>query len=258
MDPAIVQSDWFDGTGAEIRSLGYYNSPDEIDVWALIVDRYFDREFRSRAWKPDQLDTGYLCYNRKPHWHRMRLFRDLQARGCIDQGIVTMGHESGQALARLLDDVSPTDIAPNPGTEQYGIVNDIMSLGPMQNWDRCFLDVVTETVFDVDSAWFVSEKIYKPVVGNRPFLVYAANGASGWLRHIGIEPYIRDFQDISDLDLAEPVNLAPFLAILASQGSAYYAHKYLQLSEKIQHNNCCFRDHVHRMRHKVTRGIQPV
>lgn len=258
MDPAIVQSDWFHDTGAEVRCVGYYPTPDEIDIWALIVDRYFDTRHQSRTWSPVQLDTPFLCYNRKPHWHRMRLYKDLQTQGCIDKGVVTMGHQSGQPLARLVDDVCPTDIAPNPGVEQYGIVNDIMSLGPGDTWDRCFLNVVTETVFDVDKDWFVSEKIYKPIVGARPFVVYAPQGAARWLTHIGIESYLDDFRDISDLDLQEPRNIAPFLAILSQQGADYYQHKYQELRSKIHHNQACFRTHVACTHNKIHQGIQPV
>jgi len=257
MDPAIVKSDWFDGTGAEIRSVGYYKGQDEIDVWALIVDRYFDRTLENKIeqWHCSMLDTAFLCYNRKPHWHRRKLFNQLTELNCVQQGILTMGHESGIPTVGLRNDVTACDIAPNPGNEQYGIVNDIMSLGPQNIWNRCFLNVVTETVFDVDTEWFVSEKIYKPIIGNRPFLVYAPNGAQSWLRHIGIEPYTLDFSDISDLDIQQEKNIAPFLRCLAMQGSSYYCDKYLALQDKIKYNRNQFRKHVTNSWNKVKAGL---
>lgn len=252
MDPAIPQKDWFSDTGSIVRCTGYYPGPDEIDIWALIVNQYFDR---NRSVEHDQIDTAFLCYNRKPHHHRRALVARLQAAGCVSKGVVTLGHESGQAQFQLDHDVSGSDIAPNPGMDQYGIANDIMSLGPQQIWNRCFLNIVTETVFDVDQQWFVSEKIYKPILGLRPFLVYAPGGAQKWLDHIGLHNFMQDFQDITDLDLSDPASCAPFLKTLCDQGPDYLRRKYIALQDKIMHNREIFDDHVSRTLNKISRGI---
>jgi hypothetical protein len=254
VDAAIAQPDWFQDLPIQVRCLGYYRGADEIDAWALILDQYCTLHENSTLMP--RLDTAFLCYNRKPHKHRVRLFEQLRSQDCLQHGIVTLGHESGTPIASLEHDVTPSDIAPNPGTEQYGIVNDIMSLGPESIWNRCFLNVVTETVFDVDTTWFVSEKIYKPIIGYRPFLVYAPQGACGWLQHIGIEPYLHDFSDISDLDLAHESNIAPFLSVLCNQGPAYYQSKYMTLRGKIEHNRNQFMRHLHHTRAKLHQGIQ--
>ena len=113
---------------------------------------------------------------------------------------------------------------------------------------------MTETVFDVDREWFVSEKIYKPVIGSRPFLVHAPNGAQAWLAHVGIESYVADFRDISDRDPADPGQLAAFLVDLVQQSPAYFQHKYLALQEKITYNQSMFQAHVDRTWHKINQG----
>jgi hypothetical protein len=253
MDPAILRESWFDDLDAEICAIGYYQGPHELDVWSLIVDRYFDPP--RRLTPEPNLTTAFLCLNRKPHWHRRRLVSRLEHLGLIHHGVVTLGSDSGQPVLAMPTDVEPTQIAPNPGPEQYGIINDIMSLGPMEVWNRCFLNVVTETVFDVDQEWFVSEKIYKPVIGLRPFLVYAPNGAGRWLQHLGMETYCDDFRDITDLDLGEPDNIPPFLAVLAAQGSQYWQHKYQCLKPKMQHNLQAFQNHIQHTWQRVGLGI---
>jgi len=253
MDPAILQPSWFQGLADQIYCIGYYKGAGEIDLWAMIMHEYFQHD--PALTTGQQIIRPFLCYNRKPHWHRVRLVDQLRADGCETSGVVTLGDASGKAQMALPHDVTPSCIAPNPGTEQYGIGNDIMSLGNIEIWNQCLLNVVTETVYDVDNAWFVSEKIYKPLVGLRPFLVYAPNGASAWLQHIGVEPYMRDFADISDLDLADPACMAPFLKVLCQQTSGYLQQKYRDLLPKILHNRHQFDLHVEHTRQKILDGV---
>jgi hypothetical protein len=114
---------------------------------------------------------------------------------------------------------------------------------------------VTETVFDVDKKYFVSEKIFKPILGQRPFLVYAAGGAEQWLTQQGFEPYLDDFCDVTDLDLRRDRNIVPFLSILCAQGSAYWKRKYLDLLPKIQYNLQRFNEFVAEQRKRIQQGI---
>lgn len=248
MDPAIPQKEWFDDR--EIWGMGYYKGHHEIDVWALIMDRFFQRPQHDHP----VLDTAFMCLNRKPHWHRRQLYDRLQGLDLLPYGVVTLGSTSGQAVRALDSDVEGSPLAPNPGVDQYGIVNDIMTLGPMLQWQRCFLNVVTETVFDVDHTWFVSEKIYKPVVGLRPFLVYAPNGAGQWLDHVGLENYAEDFRDISDSDANDPDQLPALLRSLCDQSPRYYQSKYLALMPKMLHNRDMFDRHVRRTWDRVNKG----
>jgi hypothetical protein len=255
MDPAIPRPHWFSDLGCEVRSIGYYPGPDELDVWALIMHRYFDKVMD--LGQVTDITTAFLCLNRKPHWHRRRAVSQLRHWGCVEQGVVTLGQTTGKAELALEHDVLASTIAPNPGPEQYGIVNDIMSLGPPEVWQRCFMNLVTETVYDVDREWFVSEKIYKPVVGMRPFLVYAPNGATSWIRHVGLEDYTGDFGDICDLDLTSPDNLAPFVKVLCDQPVSYLRKKYLDLWPKVCHNLDKFKHHVRQTQQRLDRAISP-
>ena len=130
-----------------------------------------------------------------------------------------------------------------------------MSLGDTSNWCRSFLNVITETTWDINNSGFVSEKIYKPIVGCRPFLVYDPDGATQWLTHRGFEPYTQDFRDISDLDLTNPDNLAAFLEVLCAQPRAYWQKKFLDLQSKIMYNKQHFADYIRDQRQIIEKGI---
>lgn len=255
VDASIPQPEQFADLGCEVRSVGCYPGQDYIDYWSLVVDRYMclpDLDLLDTS----EIDTAFMCLNRKPHWHRVRLYQQIEAAGLLDYGLVSLGGDNGPALRLLPEDSGGTDIAPNGGPEQNGIANDIASLGHPRNWSRHFLNVVTETEYDISGRMFVTEKIYKPIVGCRPFLVYAQDGAQDWLKQHGFESYADDFQDITDLELRRPDNIVPFLKTLVDQGHDYWRHKLQTLRGKICYNKDHFSRHVAAQKQKIQKGIE--
>ena len=55
-------------------------------------------------------------------------------------------------------------------------------------WQRCFLHVVNETVF-YQSKLHLTEKIFKPIVAKRPFVLVAAPGNLAYLRSYGFRTF---------------------------------------------------------------------
>ena len=219
LDFAIPTDAWFKKIPAEVIKIGYYLGKGEIDYWALFLDQYFTSQSTIESVHVDQ---PFMCLNRKPHEHRIRLYQQLQQHNLNTCGLVSMGSTDGVAIQSLDSDTSFSILAPNSDLNHYGIPNDIATLGNLKNWNRSFLSIITETVYNINQQHFVSEKIYKPILGMRPFLVYATDCGYKWLNDRGFEPYHYDFADISDLDLTVPDNIVPFLAILCQQGSGYW------------------------------------
>jgi hypothetical protein len=250
IDAPIPAPDWFAEFGRPVIAIGSTPGPHHVSLWAEVAARYI---------RPDAehaIDLPFMCLNRKPHWHRVRIYQQLSAANLLDQGLVSMGGSVKLGAVRTLPEtVAANDSAPNGSQDHNGIANDITSLGDLSNWRRHFLNVVTETVFDVDAKYFVSEKIFKPMLGHRPFLVYAAGGAEQWLTQQGFEPYLDDFHDITDLDLRQADNIVPFLSSLSAQGSAYWKQKYLDLLPKIQYNLDRFNEFVAEQRQRIQQGI---
>ena len=249
LDCAIPQPQWFESLDCEVRGVGYYCGADEIDYWALISNQNMKVDNVTA-----DIDTAYMCLNRKPHWHRMKLYNALDNLGLLDHGIVSMGGEHGQWLRLLPEDAGISDLAPNAGNEQYGIANDIMSLGHTKNWQRHFLNIVTETIYNIGQDRFVTEKIYKPIVGERAFLVYA-QGASQWLKEHGFATFDDDFDDITSLNLSTPDHIPEFLLALVQQGPNYWKAKHIALRDKIQYNKVRFQEYVKQTQQKISQGI---
>jgi hypothetical protein len=246
LDAAIPQADWFD---IPTRSIGYYTGPDFIDYWALMVDKFFPPPPQT-----NQVDTAYMCLNRKPHWHRRWLYQQLSSRNLLDQGFVSMGGNMSTAVSNLTCDPCVANLAPNTDTQQHGIVNDIASLGDPILWSRHLINIVTETVFDIANTNFVSEKIYKPIQGGKPFLVYASDGALPWLHTRGFETYEKDFSDICNLDLSNPDNIPEFLDLLCAEPQTYLQSKSIDLHQKTLYNQNQFASYVKNIKQKINQG----
>jgi hypothetical protein len=253
LDAPIPQPDWFNSVCNHVDGVGYYPGSGHIDFWALLANKHLVPPTDVTA---DYIDTAYMCLNRKPHWHRRQLYQRLTTMNLLDQGLVSMGID-GDTPARIIpnDNNAECDIAPHIGRDQYGISNDIVSIGNLHNWRRCFINIVTETEFDINRTYFVSEKIYKPIIGQKPFLVHAADGAHAWLTDRGFLPYTADFTEITDLDLCVANNIPEFLSALCKQPKSYWQHKTVQLQEKITYNKQQFLKYVHQQTQHILNGI---
>lgn len=254
LDAAIIDETWFESFDSEIFKVGYYRGDHTIDFWAMAVKIYFQWPEYDLL-RSDLIDRAYMCLNRKPHWHRIKLYESLITTDVLQHGLVSMGSNQGTARHLLQQDQGMSELAPNSDGGQNGIANDIMSLGHPGNWQRHFVNIVTETWWDLEKTYFVSEKIYKPIIGHRPFLVYAKDGAIDWLTARGFEHYCRDFTDITDLDLTVPDNIPKFLQVLCAMPASYYQSKFVALREKILYNNNNFNRYVDSINSKITKGI---
>ena len=252
LDATNITAGDFKSVCPNVLEVGYFNSDHNIDFWAIMVNEYFhsaDGDHR----KPIH---PFICLNRKPHAHRLQLIKNLYCKKLIHRGLISLGANNCFPTLSLPNDDSAKSPAPDKDSNQLGIPNDIASLGSLTNWHNSLLNIVTETVYDIEQVNFVSEKIYKPIWGMRPFLVYAPNGAANWLAQRGFEPYTTDWADIYTGDLHDPVNIPEFLAVLCEQSTVYFESKLLALWPKIQHNKQNFLRYTSQNLSKINQGIK--
>jgi hypothetical protein len=255
LDAAIPQPDWYVSFGRPVTGIGYYQGLGAIDFCALFVDKFLDVngfDLHNSA----LIDTAYMCLMRKPHGHRKQLFWKFKQADLLKHGLVSMGSVDGQPWASLPEDTESDNLAPNAAVSHYGVPNDIVSLGHKNNWHRHFVNVVAETFYDINRNNFVSEKIYKPIVGGRPFVVFDPDGGQHWLTSRGFEPYARDFGDICDLDVYDPEHVVRFLQILSKQPAGYWRAKFVDLLPKIQYNQQRFKKYASEQHQIIEQGIQ--
>jgi hypothetical protein len=146
-----------------------------LDFWAMVCDLNFQAYTNSEL----QLRPGarkFMCLNRKPHAHRRILVQYLEQ--VKEQGYLTTG-----ANLALTD----------ANTGDYLVPNDVYTLGDIATWQDAYLNIVTETTFN-NTDFFISEKTWKPVIGQRPFFVYGQPQLREYLRQQGFDT----FEDIVD------------------------------------------------------------
>ncbi len=232
-----------------VIKVGYYPHDGVwIDLHAMLVEKYFKID-SNIDYTEKNIDTAFMCLNGKPHPHREQLVKSLIDCDLVESNLVTFsGSQTVPALT-----------IPENYTKKEGINSDpfdAMTLGDINNWNRHFLNIVTETVWDVEADGFWSEKIFKPIIGKRPFLVYAPAGATNMLTKHGFEHYCNDFTDITDLDLTNPDNIPDFLVQLNQQGKWYLKYKLGELQEKIDYNHSRFYRYVKNQKTMIQHGYK--
>jgi hypothetical protein len=142
----------------------------------------------------------YMCLNRKPHWHRIKLVKSLKDSGLLEKGYVSLGKDPGvdeyyglNVPILLKEDVMNEEGDSTTWGDVGGITNDITSLGSEYYWNSHFLNVVTET--STFSDVFLSEKIFKPIIGRRPFILLGDVRAYEVLHEWGIDTFDDLFGD---------------------------------------------------------------
>jgi hypothetical protein len=176
-----------------------------LDFWAMVCDLYF------HAYTDDELTVAsgarkYICLNRKPHPHRIRLVDQLKSHKVFDQGYVSLGLPGADAIVidtEFSHDQGIADEYGNIGVEEKfvssKIRNDIFSLGNLNVWQNSYLCLVTETEFtnpNLDN-FFTSEKTFKPILGMRPFFVYGQPKLREYLKAQGFDI----FEDLFDYSI---------------------------------------------------------
>lgn len=178
-----------------------------LDFWAMVCDLYF-KHYTDQEVFVQNGAKKFICLNRKPHPHRVRLVEQLQISNVFNDGYVSLGLPGSGAITVDTDfqeSQGITDEHGNIGTDETfvsnKIKNDIFSLGDLNVWNDSYLCLVTETNFvsGDPNDFFMSEKTWKPVLGYRPFFVYGQPKLRHYLKDQGFDI----FEDIFDYSIAE-------------------------------------------------------
>lgn len=172
-----------------ILCAGHINGKIQFQFWPLAVQQFFT-QYKNQDLIGD-LTQLYVCYNRKPHDHRIELYESFKKHNLLDQGTYTLGSEKGLGISYTNNDFSGADAFPVFGTH-YGVPNDLMSLGNMDVWRSSALCIVNETIYGPNTVQgfpFLTEKTFKPIVGMKPFIILGPDGAVEYLEQHGFKTY---------------------------------------------------------------------
>jgi hypothetical protein len=186
VDPGVKPAE----TNDRILVLG----PSDFWYWLHILAR----EFRHALCDLENVTYKALCYQRKPHLHRLHLYDCLSD---LPDIFITCGtRDYDTSMAHNVPDYKEIYDVHIP--EEYTNKlppHDIYSLGNQDIWNSSFLNIVSESFcwYDQSNPYtpFFSEKTIKPLVGKRPFLIYGINEkiSSDFLKKHGFETFEQEF-----------------------------------------------------------------
>ena len=85
IDAAIPDAAWFAEFDRPVLAIGSYPGIHHISLWAEVVARFI------QPCTDHAIDRPFMCLNRKPHWHRVRVYQQLSTASLLDQGLVSLG-----------------------------------------------------------------------------------------------------------------------------------------------------------------------
>lgn len=231
-----------------IHKIGYYkDSQYYYDFHSHMVLKYLNYE--NLNIQPEMIKIPFMSLNGKPHLHREKLVKEIIKRQLHLKNIVSY-NSVGSRFKLIADKFDYSTITPSPF--------DVYSLGNLENWRAHFLNVVTETTFNNEKFFFVTEKTYKPILGLKPFIIFGQNGNINILDKFKFENYYTDFIDITDLDLTDYNNQIKFLETLSNKSENYLQQKYKSLKEKILYNRQNFFVHQKQQQRNLKNSIKNI
>lgn len=192
-DPLGPIENLIDNIPGRVILIGYVSGEYYYDFWAVACSKFF-KKYNNHELEPTAFDYLYLNYNRKPHRHRIELVKLLETSDLINCGCVTLGNS-----AYTVNDQHNNykEYGADDVVGDVGIPNDIYSLGQLEIWNRSFINIVGETQFEFSNNVFLSEKIFKPIIGLRPFVINGSPGIYRILKRAGFDC----FDDLFPVDI---------------------------------------------------------
>jgi len=241
----VDPSSWHPDAKQEIMNWSHAKKQHDIIVnsqfsfWGYYAQHEF-LQYRDidLPWTGDKL---FLSYNRKPYTHRIKLHKELEMCDKLRHGIFTLGNDD-PSKAITIDENE--DIDNNNIGGDVGVPNNIESLGNHNIWQQALINVVTETI---TYEHFLSEKIWKPIVGKRPFMVIGPPGTIQRLQDWGFKTFDRwwsegynlvTYEEKHRLNEELSINLvATILTALSQKSQEELKQMYHEMKEVLEHNH---------------------
>jgi len=145
-------------------------------------------------------DKDYLCYQRKPRAWRVDFANLVIKHNLQDNGIMTLGAKTEDdydwSEGRTWEPITLNEShepykkdGQNNETHYGGIPNDLVTIGSLDTWNRCFLYISSETVFNHWEPLFVNERIWKTMIGLRPYIIQGNPKTYQWLERNGFRTF---------------------------------------------------------------------
>jgi hypothetical protein len=190
----------------------------------------------------------FLCFNGLPRFNRILMFNELNKnQKLIGKSITTLRSNEKNYYYDI----------PNWETRK-------LSAGASLNIEAhldCFLNIVTETLFDSDSI-FISEKTYKPIYMCQPFIIFGNPHSIKKLKEFGYKTFDRWWDESYDNEIDINKRFDKIVDIL-EQISEWDMDKCFQIKKEMQdiliHNykNMLKTDEIYNLFNMLKTDIKP-
>lgn len=221
------------------------------------------------AYKTENLDSikTYNCLQKRPRSHRVWLFRELVDRGILDKGICTMNaveedmlkDHNGNVIGSVhfQDEYIDADTVKRLNTmlpllpTDYGHyqTDDIQDFSHYDSgkWQMMlnkdilldsWVSVISEANAD-ERQCFCSEKIFKPIIQEHPFMVWGDRHTMAKMRELGYQTFSHWWsEDWDGKDMRSRLNgICEVLETLSARTSAEMLDMYTEMKEVLKYNS---------------------
>jgi len=218
---------------------------------ALDWYRGYNHSFLSQSWMDRKFDHAFICPNNivgGKRSHRLRFLHELDQRNCIDQNLISFPvvcPYEGKSVEELFQ----THALPFPKKLSLPLIidhdrNHANTSHRIDFWKhamRCFCHVVTETVYD-DQRIHITEKTFKPIVLQQPFLMIGNRGALQYLRDYGFKTFGNLWNESYDeMDHEHRIGaVADICQEITSWSQSQQHRAQEEIAEVVQHNHDWF------------------
>lgn len=215
----------------------------------------------------------FLCYNRMPRLHRVKMFTELHKRGLHNDALISFHDEDGalsegrwrevasiphytshwgETFHYFFDNIMPNleQFKLNKTEERWNPVD--ITQDDFDHFHDTYFSVINETLFYKDDyqyhalcdisptdSVFLSEKIFKPLACKHPFLVIGVDRTLEHLRKYGYKTFDKWFDESYDLEPDDDKRMEMCVAEierLSKLSDDEWCTMYKEMVPTLQHN----------------------
>lgn len=205
----------------------------------------------------------YLSYNRKPREHRKKLVTKLIENKLIERGHVTFEKGHFPVIDNKTTDsdwvyfhnfmVDQPDNYRGPADDRFSRPEDLTTLGDLNIWNNTYMVIVSES--EIYDPYHITEKTWKPIIGQRPFVLNSNNTVVEVLKRLGFYTPAELF-DYKNLDDCKPDSIINLLQKLYKLSPEELLSLYKKQYPMIEHNRKRFLAIANGDRTKILNWVQ--
>lgn len=247
----------------KIYYIGMFDqSPYEWNFHAIVGENLMPKYDNNQVMLK-QYDKDFLCYQRKPRPWRVDFTELVFKNNLQHNGIMTLGGQS-QGDYDWSEGRTWEPITLNESHEPYnndgqnlqtnfgGIPNDLVTIGRLDIWNQCFLYISSETVFNHWEPIFVNERIWKTMIGLRPYVIQGNPKTYNWLRKNGFKTFNHYWSHINlenSVNVLE--NIIHLLKFLQSKSTSEKMQMYNDMIPDLLYNKLRFYEFSKEQKYKM-------